>query len=512
MAVRVSRPLTYSNRFGKQQATHGGMFQLHQIAFADRAIQGDPIRALVELITNCDDAYNKRASDEQAKSGPIEISVTTGHGFPYLSIRDRAVGIDGQRLDEALGSYTSATSGEADRGYFGRGLKDGILALGDGEVESVLDHALHKAWLGIRHGYPYYEAQHPVPASRAGDDGRAPKGGTTVRIKVNRPDVTPPTFQNLERQIPLHFMLRSILSNPARAVVLTELSAGGETLRQKRLFYRYPPARLVLDNSLRLNRFEIPYRITVYEADNDLSTPRDAGPYAEAGILITDGNAILDNTLGRFDADPDAAVFFGRLECPHINTLMRNNEAIVQATRQGLVWGHEVARELRLTLDERLEPLVQDRARQGAALRRARGRESLKVRLGKTVAALNDIARSELCSQKILLRRIVFDDAHQDAPRARFDRRSGDIVISTAHSSISQYVSGDAKDGIRSPQGQVLLAELVLQAFCGEIAARQADGGERGPEERALRLRDAYSARVHGILVERRFRMGERDV
>ena len=70
MAVRVSRPLTYSNRFGKQQATHGGMFQLHQIAFADRAIQGDPIRALVELITNCDERLQQEGVRRAGQKRP----------------------------------------------------------------------------------------------------------------------------------------------------------------------------------------------------------------------------------------------------------------------------------------------------------------------------------------------------------------------------------------------------------------------------------------------------------
>ena len=499
MGVRVSRPLTYSDRFGKQQSASGGLFQLHQITFADRAIQGDPIRALVELITNCDDAYNKRPPQLGGESCPIEISVREGEGAPYLTIRDRAVGMDGPRMDEALGSYTSATSTGADRGYFGRGLKDGILALGDGEVTSVTDGVAHRAWLGIRGGAPYYEAHHPTPAR----DGASPQSGTTVRIHVNRPDVAPPTYRNLERQIPFHFMLRGILSNPARQVYLSEVSPAGETIRRKRLSYRYPDGKLVLDNSLLLNRFEIPYRVVVYESERGLSTPRDAGPYAEAGLLITDGNAILDVTLGMFGADPDANALFGRLECPHLNTLMRANEPIVQATRHGLMWDHEFARELRLTLDERLEPLVRNRAREAASLRRARGASATNERLERAVAALNEIAREECGERAPTFTHILFADAGADAPRANYDADSESVTLNVGHPAVAPYMADAERRGVPSAQGQALLAEFVLQAACAAIAERN------GAPAVAARLRDTHAERVHAALVEERFRQAD---
>ena len=527
MGVRISRPLKYSNRFGKQQAAHGGMFQLHQIAYADRAIQGDHIRAFVELITNCDDAYNKMTSSNHAQRGAIEISVSKEADYPYLTIHDKAIGMNSERMDEALGSYTSATSEDTDRGYFGRGLKDGILALGEGEVESIVDNTLHRAWLGIRHGSPYYEAQEPVSVSQDNLARRSVNSGTTVRIKVTRPDVALPTYDNLVERIPLHFMLRNILSNPARDIILTELSPEGEVLQQEHLSYRYPPARLVLDNSLSLSRLDIPYRIIIYEADHSLSMPSEVGPYAEAGILITDGNAIFDNTLGRFDAHPDANVFFGQFVCPYINELMRNNEAIVQATRVGLDWTHEVARELRLTLEERLEPLVQDRTRRGIATRRAQGEKSLRARLMEVLAKLNQIANTELSTlptvqgmksedtsqeQSDIFHQIVFDNSNRDSPRALYDRQSRYIIISTTHPSIAQYISDGAENGIESPQGQVMLAELVLQTFSREIASMQANSGaiernEQTIQVQALHLQDLYSNQIHAILVDRRYRL-----
>ena len=499
MPVRVSRPLTYSNRFGEQQSASGGLFQLHQITFADNAIQGDPIRALVELITNCDDAYNKRPPELGHEPCSIEVSVRETGSAPYLTISDRAAGMDGPRMDQALGSYTSATSTGADRGYFGRGLKDGILALGDGEVESVSNGSVHRAWLGIRGGQPYYEAQHPTE-SQGRDSGAPAPGGTTVRIHVNRPDVLPPTYRNLERQIPLHFMLRGILSNPDRRIYLSELAPDGEVIRRKRLRYVFPTGKLVLDNSLLLRRLDIPYRVIVYEAERPLTTPRQSGPYAESGILITDGNAILDNTLGMFDADPDAGSLFGRLECPHLNKLMRDNEPIVQATRHGLMWDHEVARELRLTLDERLEPLVRNIARQAVSLRRTRDAEAAAERQARAVEAINQIARAEAGVDAPAFERIVLADAGRSAGRVRYDAGSLAVEVNTGHPAVAPYLASAARRGVPTAQGQALLAELVLDAACAAIAERT------GPAAHATRLRDKYAERVHATLVEPRHR------
>ena len=500
MAVRVSRPLTYSNRFGEQQSASGGLFQLHQITFADNAIQGDPIRALVELITNCDDAYNKLSTESGREACPIEISVCEDGPAAYLTISDRAVGMDGSRMDLALGSYTSATSTGSDRGYFGRGLKDGILALGDGEVESVVNGSIHRAWLGIRGGRPYYEAQHPTATANPDGDTPAP-GGTTVRIHVNRPDVLPPTYRNLERQIPHHFMLRGILSNPERHIYLSQVSRDGEVVRRKRLRYEFPTGRLVLDNSLLLRRLDIPYRVVVYEAERPLSTPRQSGPYAESGILITDGNAILDNTLGMFDADPDAVSLFGRLECPHLNKLMRDNEPIVQATRHGLMWDHEVARELRLTLDERLEPLVTNIARQAVSLRRTRDAEATAERLARAVEAISEIARAEAVTMAPVFERIVLADAGATAARVRYDSASSTIEVNTGHTAVAPYLASAARRGVPTGQGQALLAELVLDAACAVIA------GRAGAD--ATRLRDRHAERVHAALVEPRHRVAD---
>jgi hypothetical protein len=65
MTTRISRPMDYAGRFGRQQA--------------DQAIKRDVIRALVELITNSDDSYRRLESRGKEVDGRITIEVGISH-------------------------------------------------------------------------------------------------------------------------------------------------------------------------------------------------------------------------------------------------------------------------------------------------------------------------------------------------------------------------------------------------------------------------------------------------
>ena len=94
--------------------------------------------ALVELITNSDDAFqNKFAAMEKAgtrsswvsrHAGDIEVEFWAPN---VIKVRDHATGMDGATMVTNLlnvGDYTAA--GDLSRGHFSRGAKD-ISALGD---------------------------------------------------------------------------------------------------------------------------------------------------------------------------------------------------------------------------------------------------------------------------------------------------------------------------------------------------------------------------------------------
>ena len=88
---------------------------------AEQAMAGDIIRALVELITNADDAYG-------ARPGEITIDVVRTDNEPtQVIVRDVATGLTADELVKCFGVLGGQTSGFAEgalvRGLLGRGAR-----------------------------------------------------------------------------------------------------------------------------------------------------------------------------------------------------------------------------------------------------------------------------------------------------------------------------------------------------------------------------------------------------
>ncbi|MCJ7436120.1 MAG: hypothetical protein MUO77_21790, partial [Anaerolineales bacterium] len=92
-----SRKLQYADRVALQQA--------------DQAIRKDVLRALVEVITNCNDSYSRLEHAGQPVSGEIVIDIKRKHKNSLIRIRDHAEGMNDERMDKVVGTYGEATSG-----------------------------------------------------------------------------------------------------------------------------------------------------------------------------------------------------------------------------------------------------------------------------------------------------------------------------------------------------------------------------------------------------------------
>jgi HSP90 family molecular chaperone len=107
---------------------------------ADQAIRKDVFRALVEVITNCNDSYSRLEQAGWSVGGEIIIEVQRKHKNSVIRIFDHAEGMTDSRMDKVVGTYGEATSGIKEdkhvRGMWGRGLKDSIFGLGHGYVRS----------------------------------------------------------------------------------------------------------------------------------------------------------------------------------------------------------------------------------------------------------------------------------------------------------------------------------------------------------------------------------------
>ena len=382
MTNRISRPLEYHGRHAQQQA--------------DQAIRGNVERALVELITNSDDSLRKQEARGQKSDGriTIEIQPKRRDSHSVIVVQDFAEGMDVSVIDRAVGVYADETSGfltgEPVRGYFGRGLKDSILALGEGTVRSVVDGAACDAWLGYKGQQPYYERSIPTPVAES--------NSTRVEITATRKNIVTPQFATLRSNLGQHFALRDILANPGRTVSLRYLKPDGKTSNQANLTYQQPKGELVLTEELQIRDFSAQCELRLFQAIEALQTPVEIGPYAPAGILIRGEAAAYDNVLMKFDRDPNARRFFGIASCTYLDELVRNGDTIVSATRDGLVSSHPFVSALFTRIEEVLEPFVISEARRVREEQRSERSQELKRKLSKATTALNEIATKTLSS------------------------------------------------------------------------------------------------------------------
>jgi hypothetical protein len=119
-----------------------------------------------------------------------------------------------------------------------------------------------------------------------------------------------------------------------------------------------------------------------------------------------------------------------------------------------------------------------------------------------------DIAPSK--SHAGLFTDIRFDDRMDPRQRVYLDRVNSNIVVATAAPSVKIYL--DSQNRLdTTAQGQVLLAELITEAVCREIARQGVESGKflapDGAEADAIqshfiRLQNRYAHIIHDVIVK----------
>lgn len=113
-----------------------------------------------------------------------------------------------------------------------------------------------------------------------------------------------------------------------------------------------------------------------------------------------------------------------------------------------------------------------------------------------------------------LIRGVRFDPTGEPRQRVRFERATSEVVISTQAPSVAEYFDDEGR-GHETAQGQVLLAEMITEALCREVARRGVESGKyptiQGSEADAVQreyinLQNKYAHRVHSCVVDAQFR------
>ena len=618
-----SRKLQYADRVAIQQA--------------DQAIRKDVFRALVEIITNSNDSYLRLEQAGWSVSGEIYIDVLRKHKNSIIRIWDNAEGMNDSRMDKVVGTYGEATSGIKEdknvRGMWGRGLKDSIFGLGHGYVRSFKGGNFYSCSLLIKNGIPTFSLDEPtralVPIRQ--QYGILEGNGTVIEIIVSRDDVKVPQFDNFRNYLQRHFELRPIMSNPKRKIILREMDSDWNVKQEHVLSYKAPKGVKVLSERVKIPNFPAWVKLELYRSSIQLSMRGEEGDYADGGLLVISKGMVLSLTMLKYENDPLAAYFYGSMQCDYLHDLLKNDEPVLTATRDGINWSHPFAKALRQAVEEKIEPLIEKERKHALREEQTKLDKQLRQKIDKALHELNHIALNELSNRKegesriqlpasgimffperayvqtgrtlslilraditkkakpnavveitsnnpeiivltkqvklkphkadpsvgeaivriegrqvggeglviarvnkmhaqamvqvhskkevlvepparsknMLFNDIRFDDRMDPRQRVYFDRVNSSIVIATNAPSVKMYLD-ENKRLDTSMQGQVLLAELVTEAVCREIAREGVEKGRflvlEGSEADAIqnhfiRLQNRYSHLIHEHIV-----------
>ncbi len=330
------------------------------------------IDAIVELVTNSDDSY-KRIEQEGVKvKGKIIIRTRRlRYGkCEKLEVIDFAEGMSKEQLKKALkfaGEASGFEKGKSVRGFFGRGLKEAILALGKGEIYTIKDSKLSKAVLWKERNRPKYrppKESHAPSKEEREENGIIEGNGTLVRITVTNEKIKCPGYKTFLSQLTKHFSLRDINSTTNRKVILEFESPEKHGLKRTcPISYNAPKDKKVVEKPIILPDYGDNVEIKIYESDEELESPYN-NPFAGAGLLIKTSGAILDNQLFKYEHEKAGCFFFGEVIWPNLVERLRREESLLDLNRVGIEWKHEVCQSLQNEIEKILGPLIEKKKKQ----------------------------------------------------------------------------------------------------------------------------------------------------
>lgn len=422
-------------------------------------------------------------------------------------------------MDECVGTYGSEMSGFTKgcsvRGFYGRGLKEAILGLGSGTVQSIKQGYYHECAL-CENGFYVRKEQRRASLSDYIDLGIPyARNGTRITINISKIKRLP-SFGWFSYTLSNHIALRDIMQSQQRRIVFS----GGA--RSEILSYKPPRGKLILKKSgIPIPGYEANMDLTVYLCDRPLN---QEGYTRDGGIVIRSRNVIHEATLFKFDYSPYATRLFGEVRCDYIDELMSKGELVVDDKRDGLDPHHPFTRSLKKAVECQLEPLVE----QEMAVVESEAnphREDLMKRFDVVLYEANRVAfrilrdsirygrndNGKTSSQKqrssarntpsrqrpyfpVVFKGIRLSSLQDPRSRVYFDRSTGIINIATKAPSVAMYFH----DPQENKELLTLIAELVSDIVFFELATMASENA--GSDQIAQifnSLKNRYAHLIH---------------
>jgi hypothetical protein len=300
-------------------------------------------KALVELITNCDDSYSRLEMAGLRVTGHIRVKYERHQAGALLVVSDQAEGMSFARASSILaygGAHSPLARGEVGgRGYFGRGLKQAIYGLGHGWIETSQGGRFSRIELfrGDNGGYLYEDwdgdrQAEPIDYSRLG----IVDSGTQVTIVIENTHVNVSRYRSLELAVANNIYLRDVLTR--RNVELLNLQQGKEVESNSPVRFEEPPATLLLGpdqpGSFVYQQQEYPFTLTLKRAqDAELVLKGDE---RTNGLIILSGMAVLDCQFFEYENQVGTEYLFGTVRCAALMDKLGKGMAIISDEREGL--------------------------------------------------------------------------------------------------------------------------------------------------------------------------------
>lgn len=372
----------------------------HTARSVKTAIQGDAIRALVELITNCDDSYLGLEDLGESLSGLIEIAYEKDGYRCNFSVRDEAEGMSRSEIENAFGkcSYGAATSGLKEgrhrRGYFGQGAKDALGGMKNGRIMSIKENLLTVCRVYVEHDVLYGEIDDTIEVSATERARLGINNNGTIAFFTADPEMTGrvPRFDTVQSEIANNYMLRKIMTNPKRKVFLIDKISG----ERRRLRYKFPDGREIFDSDFMIkykNYSDFKITLSLWRSERELS---QIGEDRSGGLLIIDdANVVLDISLFKYDNEPLATRFFGELVITDFRELLKREESVLTEERRGLDRRHPFCEKLIAEVEKILEQKIDEEKKRKQKETQTRFDSEEANRYRKAFNVLNEIAKAE---------------------------------------------------------------------------------------------------------------------
>jgi Histidine kinase-, DNA gyrase B-, and HSP90-like ATPase len=300
-------------------------------------------KALVELITNCDDSYARLEKTGVQVTGHILIKYERHQAGARLVVADQAEGMSFEQVCSILtygGAHSPLARGEGGgRGYFGRGLKQAIYGLGHGWIETI--HAGRFSRIELfrsENGGYLYDDWGGDRLAEAKDYSRLgiADSGTQVTIIIENTHVHISHYHSVMQAVANNIYLRDVLTR--RNVELLHVQQGKEIERSGPVRFEEGPAILLLgpDQAGRFvyQQSEYSFTLTLKRAQDVELTLK--GDERTNGLVILSGMAVLDCQLFDYENQVGTEYLFGTVRCAALIEKLGQGMAIISDEREGL--------------------------------------------------------------------------------------------------------------------------------------------------------------------------------